>query len=402
MSATEVRGRLDPTPPSETIGRFLQDNRGLPTPFLVVDLDFIEARYLRLIDVLPTARVLFAVKANPAPEVLQRLADVGSSFDVASPGEIERCLKLGIDPARLAFGNTIKKEKDIAYANRCGVRTFTVDAEAELDKVIRQAPGSTVYVRISTDGRGADWPLSRKFGCSPGDARSLLHKAAHAGLAFGVSFHVGSQQRDILAWEKPLASVAALLEAMAKEGFQAVGVNLGGGLPCRYCDPIADITAYGQAIRRSLDTHMGPSFSGEILIEPGRYLVGEAGLIETEVVLISRRSGDDGRRWVYLDIGMFNGLTEALDEAIRYRIAVPGKSGPLEPVVLAGPSCDSADVLYDRSNYRLPADLRIGDRIHLLSTGAYTSSYSSVWFNGFEPLRTFFVSADRDALAVTL
>ena len=401
MSATDLHSRLGSTGTTEAIGRFLQDNPGLPTPFLVVDVDLIEARYLRLIDVLPASRALFAVKANPAPEVLQRLADVGPSFDVASPGEIERCLKLGVDSARLAFGNTIKKEKDIAYAARCGVTTFTVDAEAELDKVIRQAPGSTVYVRISTDGRGADWPLSRKFGCSPDEALSLLHKAAYAGLGFGVSFHVGSQQRDIMAWEQPLATVGSLYRQMAEEGFEAAGVNLGGGLPCRYQDPVADIAAYGQAIQHSLGTHLGRSFSGQILIEPGRYLVGEAGLIETEVVLISRRSVDSERRWVYLDIGMFNGLTETLEEAIRYRIRTPGRNGPLGPVVLAGPSCDSADVLYDRSGYELPSDLRIGDRIHLMSTGAYTSSYSSVWFNGFDPLRTFFVPAYNET-AVTL
>ncbi len=398
MSATDVHGRLDATGPTEAIGRFLRDNRGLVTPFLVVDLDLIEARYLRLTEVLPVSGVLFAVKANPAPEVLERLADIGSSFDVASRGEIERCLSLGIDPARLAFGNTIKKEKDIAYASRCGVRTFTVDAGAELDKVIRQAPGSTVYVRISTDGRGADWPLSRKFGCSPADALSLLRQAAYAGLGFGVSFHVGSQQRDITAWEQPLATAAWLYGQMAEEGFEAAGVNLGGGLPCRYRDPVADIAAYGEAIRRSLETHLGHSFSGQILIEPGRYLVGEAGLIETEVVLISRRGGDDRRRWVYLDVGMFNGLTETLEEAIRYPIRTPGKNGPSEPVVVAGPSCDSADVLYDRAGYQLPSDLRIGDRIHLMSTGAYTSSYSSVWFNGFDPLRTFFVSADNETV----
>jgi ornithine decarboxylase len=376
----------------------LRDNPGLPTPFLVVDLDLIESRYRQLNHVLPRARVLFAVKANPAPQVLQRLARAGSSFDVASPGEIERCLKLGVDPDRLAFGNTIKKEKDIAFAHDRGIRTFTVDAEAELDKVIRQAPASTVYVRIATDGRGADWPLSRKFGCSPPDALALLRKAAYAGLGFGVSFHVGSQQRDVTAWEGPLATAAGLLGAMAAAGFQADGVNLGGGLPCRYQEDVADIAAYGDAIGRSLVRHLGASFAGEILIEPGRYLVGDAGLIQTEVVLISRRPAHDKTRWVYLDVGMFNGLTETLEEAIRYRIAVPGKSGPPGPVILAGPSCDSADVLYERSGYRLPTDLRIGDRLHVLSAGAYTSSYSSVWFNGFEPLRTFFVSEDHETV----
>ena len=393
MSATQVRERYNPAGLTPAAGRFLAANPELETPFLVFDLDVVEARYRQLVEALPVTRVLYAVKANPAREVLDRLAELGSSFDVASPGEIDRCLKLGIDPARLAFGNTIKKERDIAYARSCGVGTFTVDAEAELDKVIRQAPGATVYVRISTDGAGADWPLSRKFGCSPEDALRLLRKAAHAGLSFGVSFHVGSQQRDVTAWDRALAVVGALVRTLSQEGFEAAGVNLGGGLPCQYREPVAGISVYGQAIGRALASHLGRDFAGEVLVEPGRYLVGDAGVIQTQVVLISRRPAGDQTRWVYLDIGMFNGLTETLDEAIRYRIGVPpGRGGP-GPVVLAGPSCDSADVLYEKSGYQLPAGLRIGDRLQLMSAGAYSASYSTVWFNGFEPLRTFFVSA---------
>lgn len=375
------------------IARFLGDNPDLPTPFLVFDLDVVEARYRELLGAMPRARVFYAVKANPAEEVLRRLASLGSSFDVASRGEIERCLNMGIAPARLAYGNTIKKERDIAFAYEHGVRTFTVDAWAELEKVVRQAPGSTVYVRITTDGTGADWPLSRKFGCGLHEAAALLRQAAWAGLQFGVSFHVGSQQRDVTAWDRPLADVAALLEPLRDEGFEAAGINLGGGFPCHYLDPVPELSAYGEAISRSLATHLGHNFPGQVLVEPGRYLVGDAGLIEAEVVLISRRPDNDEARWVYLDIGMFNGLTETLDEAIRYRVSAPGDSHALGPVVLAGPSCDSADVLYEKSGYQLPVDLSIGDRVRLLSTGAYTSSYSSVWFNGFEPLRCFFVSA---------
>lgn len=377
------------------ITSFLQQNPHLSTPFLVFDLDVVEERYCQLLAALPQARVLYAVKANPAEEVLQSLARLGSSFDVASRGEIERCLKIGIEPSRLAYGNTIKKEQDIAFAFACGVTTFTVDAEAELDKVARQAPGSTVYVRISTDGTGADWPLSRKFGCGVSEAAGLLRRAVEAGLGFGLSFHVGSQQRDVNAWDRPLADVADLLDDLRQEGHEAVGVNLGGGFPCHYLDPVPDIGTYGMAIRRCLGAHLG-DFGGQILVEPGRYLVGDAGVIESEVVLISRRPDNDEARWVYLDIGMFNGLTETLDEAIRYRVQAPGDKAQQGPVVLAGPSCDSADVLYEKSGYQLPVDLRIGDRVRLLSTGAYTSSYSSVWFNGFEPLRCFFVSSAAD------
>jgi ornithine decarboxylase len=376
------------------IRRFLVENPALPTPFLVLDLDVVEDRYAQLSGALPGARVLYAVKANPAPEVLARLASLGSSFDVASRGEIDRCQAVGIDPARLSFGNTIKKERDIAYAYRCGIDTFTVDARPELEKVIRQAPGAAIYIRLSTSGRGADWPLSRKFGCPPDEALSLLFRAARAGHPVGVSFHVGSQQRDVNAWDEPLDCVSGLYAALREAGFDPAGVNVGGGLPCTYREPVADVSVYGEAISRSVQARLGSDFAGELLVEPGRFLVGDAGLIETEVVLISRSSADGEARWVYLDVGMFNGLTETLEEAIRYRVAAPHSRGPDGPVVIAGPSCDSADVLYEHSGYRLPLDLRIGDRLRLMSTGAYTSSYSSVWFNGFDPLTTHCVCTD--------
>jgi ornithine decarboxylase len=394
MDVTVAERESEAAELTPNIARFLSDDTARPTPFLVVDLDVVEERYAQLAGALPGARVLYAVKANPAPAVLERLARIGSSFDVASRGEIDRCLAIGVDPVRLSFGNTIKKERDIAYAHRCGITTFTVDARPELEKVIRQAPRATIYMRITTSGRGADWPLSRKFGCDPDEALPLLLRGARAGHGVGVSFHVGSQQRDVNAWDAPLKCGADLFSALREAGFDAAGVNIGGGLPCSYRDTVADVAVYGQAISRSLESHLGADFHGELLVEPGRFLVGDAGLIETEVVLISRRCPDTQTRWVYLDVGMFNGLAETLEEAIRYRIAAPPGRGPAGPVVLAGPSCDSADVLYERSGYRLPVDLRIGDRLRLMSTGSYTSSYSSVWFNGFDPLSTYVVSAD--------
>jgi ornithine decarboxylase len=152
-------------------------------------------------------------------------------------------------------------------------------------------------------------------------------------------------------------------------------------------------------LRAWLAPHIGSDFAGEVLVEPGRYLGGGSGVIQTEVVLISRRPMDSDTRWVYFDIGLFNGLTETLDEAIRYRVRTPGRAGPHGPVVLAGPSRDSADVLYETSGYSLPVGLRIGDRLRLMSTDAYTSSYASVWFNGFDPLSSYFVSSS-DSLAM--
>jgi ornithine decarboxylase len=364
------------------------------TPFLVVDLDIVRTRYRELRSALPRAEVYYAVKANPAAEVLTTLIAAGSSFDVASPGEIELCLRLGADPGQLSYGNTIKKERDIAAAYRFGLRTFAVDSPAELDKIIRQAPGATVFIRLLTDGAGADWPLSKKFGATIGRAWPLMERAARAGHPVGVAFHVGSQQRNPQAWQRPLDEVAALFAQLRQAGFEPAGVNVGGGLPSAYVDPTQEVDSYGAAIQAAIDSHLGADFAGRVMIEPGRYLVGDAGVIHTEVVLISEKQAPM-RRWVYLDVGLFNGLTEALGEAIRYRIqpADAGSTAGLGPVVLAGPSCDSADVLYETYEYQLPVDLEIGDRLLIMATGAYTASYASVWFNGFEPLATYFVNS---------
>src|ERR1700727_105848 len=384
LAPSLATGRLD---------RFLAGHSDAITPFLVVDLDVVRRQYASLTAALPGTGVFYAVKANPAPEVLSLLIKLGSNFDVASRGEIELCLGLGADPARLSYGNTVKKERDIAAAYRCGVRLFTVDSQPELDKVLRTVSTGTVFVRIATDGAGADWPLSRKFGCTVGEAWHMLLQAARAGLQVGVSFHVGSQQRNPGAWDRPLGQVAQLARRLAAEGHELAGVNLGGGLPSRHVDPTADIETYSEAIAGSVATHLGPRFGGLLMVEPGRYLVGDAGVIRTEVVQIVRRASDPDRRWVFLDVGLFNGLTESLDEAIRYRIQAPGDGSGTGSVVLAGPSCDSADVLYETYQYHLPLDLQVGDHLEILGTGAYTSSYSSVGFNGFPPLTSYYLPA---------
>ena len=378
---------------------FLADSTDLETPFLLLDLDVVGERYRALRAALPGADVYYAVKANPAVQVIDLLARLGCRFDVASPGEIRRCTEIGVPASALSYGNTVKRERDVADAARVGVRRFTVDAAAELDKVLRHVHDGTVYIRLATDGAGADWPLSRKFGCSEAEAADLAAHAAAHGLAVGFSFHVGSQQRRPQAWEPPLAAVARLFDRLVAAGARPGGVNLGGGLPSAHLDPTPSIDTYGAVIGRLVDRHLGRFMPLPLMVEPGRFLVGDAGVIQTDVLLVSARDLDPGRRWVYLDIGLFNGLTETLEEAIRYRVRAPGRHGPTGPVVLAGPSCDSADVLYERYEYHLPLDLAIGDRLEILSAGAYTSTYSSVWFNGFEPLRTYLLAVSGEDAA---
>jgi ornithine decarboxylase len=375
-------------------GRFTNpkrtDGSETPTPFLLIDLDVIDRQYRRLAAALPQATIHYAVKANPSAEILRTLSSLGSNFDVASPGEIDLCLELGVDPRRISYGNTVKKERDITYAAGRGISVYTVDCESELDKIIRAAPGSTVYVRITTSGTGADWPLSRKFGCAPAEAFRLMVRADRAGLRVGVSFHVGSQQRNHHAWDQPIAEAAELFGRLTSAGVTPVAINLGGGFPGSYLDPAADINLYGLRIAAALVDSFGATPPPIVTVEPGRYLVADAGVIECEVVLISQRDCCPGRRWVYLDAGLFNGLIEALGEAIKYRISCSADGSDRGPVVLAGPTCDSADVLYERFEYPLPISLRIGDRIRIHSAAAYTASYSSVGFNGFEPMKTYF------------
>jgi ornithine decarboxylase len=360
-------------------------------PCLVLDLDVVRNNYLALARALPDTRVFYAVKANPAPEVLNLLTALGSCFDVASIGEVEMVLKTGAGPERISYGNTIKKERDVARAYELGVRLFAVDSMAEVDKVARAAPGSRVFCRILCDGQGADWPLSRKFGCAPELAPDILEHAKRNRLhAYGVSFHVGSQQMNPDAWDAALAASAEIFRVCAERGIVLGMVNLGGGFPARYLKKVPTVERFGAAIFRALSKHFGNRLP-ETIIEPGRGLVGSAGVIEAEVVLISRKSADEEVRWVYLDIGKFGGLAETMEEAIRYPIRTPRDGDRKSPCIIAGPTCDSADVLYEKQPYALPVSLEIGDKVLIEGTGAYTATYSTVAFNGFPPLRSYVI-----------
>lgn len=378
---------LSPAPRIDRVTRYIEESKP-ETPFLIVDLSVVEQNYRALRKSLPMADVFYAVKANPAPEVIRTLARLGSSFDVASVAEIQLVLDAGVEPSRISFGNTIKKQRDIALAHERGVRLYAFDSEAELQKISRVAPGSDVFCRLLMSCDGADWPLSRKFGCEIGMAHDLLLKARTLGLnPCGVSFHVGSQQTRLDQWGFALERTAALFSALKTSGIDLNLVNIGGGLPARYTSPVEPVESYSAAIATALEKHFGSDLP-RIITEPGRSLVGDAGILEAEVVLISKKSDTEDVRWVYLDIGKFGGLAETHDEAIKYRIETLGRKGATGPVILAGPSCDSVDILYEKYKYELPLSLKIGDRVRLHATGAYTSSYASVGFNGFAPLST--------------
>jgi ornithine decarboxylase len=378
---------------TQRIREFLR-NRREDGPCVVVDLEVVQKNYDAFARALPDTRVFYAVKANPAPEVLRLLAKLGSCFDTASVVEIELALAAGATSDRISYGNTIKKERDIQRALELGIRLFAVDCQAEVDKIARAASAVAaddvqVFCRILCDGAGADWPLSRKFGCVPEMAADVLEHAHRQGLeAYGVSFHVGSQQANTHAWDSALASASEIFRECALRGMNLRMVNLGGGFPTKYLKQVPGVPSYGDAIFRSLSKHFGNQLP-ETIIEPGRGMVGNAGIIEAEVVLVSKKSESDDVRWVYLDIGKFGGLAETMDEAIRYPIRTPRDGSEAGPCVIAGPTCDSVDVLYEKVPYMLPVSLEIGDKVLIEGTGAYTTTYSAVAFNGFPPLKQY-------------
>lgn len=373
------------------IERFLNQTH-IETPFLVVDLDQIATNYQALRAALPVADIYYAVKANPAQPVLRTLVGLGSCFDAASVAEVDDCLAAGADPARISYGNTVKRQRDIARAHELGVRLYAFDSIEELHKLAVEAPGSKVYCRILVSNGGAQWPLSRKFGCELDMARDLMLTAGDLGLdSHGISFHVGSQQMDPARWEMAIGRAAMVFSDLREAGLELKMIDLGGGFPARYRgDEGRPADDFAAAIMNAMTRHFGNNLP-DMIVEPGRCIAAEAGVIQSEVLLVSRKTYDDPTRWVYFDVGKFGGLAETMDEAIRYPVATPHDGTPEGPVVIAGPTCDGADVLYEKYRYTLPLALGAGDRVNLLCAGAYTSVYASQRFNGFAPMAEYYI-----------
>lgn len=369
-------------------GQLLQLTADKPTPFVLLNLSRIRQGYADLSTALPEARIHYAVKANPDPGVISVLAELGSCFELASRAELDLVLGLGVSGDRYVFGNTIKKPDDIAYYHQNGISLFATDSEADVRKLAQYAPGAKVYVRLLAEPSAtADWPLDRKFGCPADTAVGLMRLAKELGLQpYGVSFHVGSQQNSPEPWRAALQRTAWVFEQLRHDGIQLKLINLGGGLPVSYLQPVPPVEAYAQAIRGYIAELF--AHTPELIIEPGRFLVADAGLLVSEVMLVAKKQAHDEHRWVYTDIGLFSGLTEADKESTKYSILTT-REGPVGEVIIAGPTCDGRDILYDNYRYRLPLTLADGDRLYFFKAGAYTLSCGTVGYNGFNPTRGY-------------
>ncbi|MCB5906326.1 type III PLP-dependent enzyme [Streptomyces pinistramenti] len=363
---------------------------------IVFDLAGIEECYANLRRELPGVAVRFAMKACPVDEVLDCLAQIGSGFDAAGPQEIAQALGTGVPADRIHYGNTIKSDRNIAEAHRLGIRDFATDCREDVAALAVHAPGARVFCRLATDGDGALWGLSNKYGCSAADAVSVLETARDKGLTpSGLSVHVGSQQMTAEAWRHAFERLADVLTELSRRGISLDHVNLGGGLPAlgyldtrgRPLDPPLDkifaVIREGMQNLREIPGHVL-----EFLVEPGRYLVADHGFIRAHVARLSARQQLNGERqhWLYLSCGKFNGLYEM--DALQYRLVFPTHPDtPGVPAVVAGPTCDSDDAYaHEHGLVQVPESLASGDPVWVLSCGAYATSYMTRGFNGFRPL----------------
>jgi ornithine decarboxylase len=359
------------------------------TPFLLCDLDTIERRYQELVDLLPGLAVFFAMKSNSATTILRTVKELGGSFEVASANEMRMAQAVGAAPADMLYSNPVKPPGHIAEAAAAGLYRFAFDSESELRKLAVHAPGSSVYVRLRVEDDNSLFPLSRKFGASLESAGDLLLLASELGLVpYGITFHVGSQCTNPMAWERAIEQCGVVMRRLLRAGIRLEMLNIGGGIPARYTTPVPALSLVTAVIGTALGRL--PYQPGILAAEPGRYLVAESGVLAASVIGVDDRGGD---RWVYLDVGGYNGMMEAVQTGGRWHFPLL-TSRPdhfrTEAVAttVTGPSCDSSDTLfYDAS---LPATLAVGDRVYIGTAGAYTSSYASS-FNGFPPPSLLYV-----------
>jgi ornithine decarboxylase len=322
---------------------------------------------------LPGVAVYYALKANDDPEVARIVAEAGLGFEVGSIAELNSILHLGVPPGKIISSNPIKAPEFINFAFNRGVRTFAFDSRAEVDKLVKLAPGCEAVVRLAVPNVGSEWPLSGKFGVEWGPAVELLAYAKVKGLnAVGVNFHVGSQCMNLAAWDTALGLTAKLFEEAKDIGLEFDLINLGGGYPSRYLKPIPSVGDIESVINKSL-AHWFPG-GVRLMIEPGRFLVGEAGVFVTRVIGKAQRQ--DGL-WIMIDVGVFNGMAEALG-GIRYEYLTL-RDGPRKVCIMAGPSCDGFDVIDKEAELIEP---EVGDIVLIRTAGAYTTVYAAR-FNGF-------------------
>ena len=342
-------------------------------PFVILDTAIVREKARRFRAAMPRVRPHYAIKANPDPRVIEALRQEGAGCEIASSAELDLLTGLGVPAAELYYSNPMKSRQAIAHASAQGVEWFATDSVDELRRIHEIKADAKMYVRISTPNIGSDWPLAGKFGAGALEIREIVATAARLGVDLaGVTFHVGSQCRNPENWRVGIERARGVFDAMLKAGLKPRLLDIGGGFPVRHVKPIPSIEVIGEVVNEALE-----AFSDEVQViaEPGRYLVSDAGYFVCRVVGTTTRGG---KRWMHWDAGLFGGVLETT-EGLKYKIR-SDRSGPDVPWHVAGPTCDSVDVVLRDEPF--PSDLREGDFIYIRNGAAYTNAYACE-FNGF-------------------
>lgn len=343
------------------------------TPSLIVDLDDIRSKTRSFMSSMPRVHPHYAVKANPHIDILKVMIDEGARFEIASIAELDILLSLNIPADEIIYSNPIKPLQYIKYAAQKGVKWFALDSIEELEKIVSIHPDASLYIRLETQNIGADWPLTGKFGATLPEIYQIIKEAKiiNANIA-GVTFHVGSQCRNLENWHIGIENAKVVLSIMDESGFEPALLDIGGGFPVHYTKPIPSIEEISFSVNSAI-SDLPESI--QIIAEPGRFLVSESACLVSRVVGTAVRHGT---RWIYLDSGVFHGLMETV-EGMRFALC-SNKSGDKIPCTVAGPTCDSMDVIM--RDELLPNDLQEGDYLCFPNLGAYSTAYASD-FNGF-------------------
>jgi len=366
----------------------LLDQLTYPTPYLLMHGPTLRASYRTIAKNFAGIAVHYAMKCNPDPAVLRALHADGCRFEIASYPELEELQAIGVDAKEVLFSNPVKTPEHIRRAWKAGVYRFSFDSICEVDKLAAEAPGASVLVRLKTIPANSAVPSEGKFGIDLTHSLELMKYAVSKGLKpYGVAFHVGSQMENAQAWKDALAETGSLLRALEQEDIRVEMVDIGGGFPAQYEQSSPPLSIYAKTVREAAVAYL--PYEVQLAMEPGRALVGSAGVMVATVIGRARRGSTD---WLHLDVGAFNGMMEALESlnTLRFPMTDSRRSAQQTSYSVTGPSCDSQDtILHDVS---LSADLQVGDRVYIYTAGAYTVSYASR-FNGFDIPRLHMVQA---------
>jgi ornithine decarboxylase len=362
------------------------------TPVVVIDHETLRRNYASFRRNLPKVQAYYAVKANPAPEIVRTLYRAGASFDVASLPEFmlvyENVKRL---PARarqafvwdkIVYANPIKPEETLRVLDRYRP-LVTYDNRAELAKIKAHAPHAGLALRLRVPNTGSVVELSSKFGCDPGEAAELIDEAFRIGLVVeGLSFHVGSQCTNFENFVQALNMAAAVRNEALGRGHDVKILDIGGGFPVAYDRHVKPISALARMINAEIARLFPPDI--EILAEPGRYLVATAA---TSVARVIGKAVRDGRVCYYIDDSVYHTFSGIIFDHCQYHLKA-FKRGRTEISAVFGQTCDGLDTISRAED--LP-DLEIGDLVYSENIGAYSNA-SSTWFNGFPPAKVVHVN----------